>query len=154
MVKIRRTAFILMGAAGMFFLDPSQGKRRRAVTRDKVQSRLARRQRRAQQRASYQEGRRRGELFGRAGAGEFHRTDNQSVAEHLHSVIERADVATGDVTVEVVDDAIRLRGQVRTNDDRSRLLSAVGAEAGGRRLDSMLHLPNEPAPNKVASRRA
>jgi hypothetical protein len=76
------------------------------------------------------------------------------VAEHLHAVIERADVATGDVTVEVVDDAIRLRGQVRTNDDRSRLLSAVSAEAGDRRLDSMLHLPNEPAPNKVASRRA
>jgi hypothetical protein len=93
-------------------------------------------------------------LFERAGAGEFHQTDNQSVAEHLHGVLQRVAVATRDVTVEVADDVIRLRGQVRTDDDRSRLLSAVGAEAGGRDVESMLHLPDEPAPNKVAARRA
>ena len=92
-------------------------------------------------------------MFARAGAGEFHQRDNRSVAEHLHAVLERADVPTADVTVEVVDDLVRLRGQVRTDDERARVLAAVGAEAGSRQVESMLHLPNEPAPNKAPSRR-
>jgi hypothetical protein len=153
MVKIRRTASILVGATGMYFLDPTLGRRRRAIARDKIRSRRARRQQRAQQRRSYEEGRRRGERYKQAGAGEFHRADNQSVSEHIHAVLERADVATGDVNVEVVDDTIRLRGQVRTEDDRSRVLSAVGAAAGSRDVESLLHLPDQPAPNKIASRR-
>jgi hypothetical protein len=154
MIKIRRAACVVAGAIGMYFLDPSQGRRRRAVARDKLRSTLARQQRRRRRQAAYDEGRRRGELFERAGAGEFHRRDDRSVADHLHAVLERTDVPTGDVTVEVVDEIVRVRGQVRTDEDRARVLAAVGAEAGDRNIESMLHLPNEPAPNKAASRRA
>jgi hypothetical protein len=154
MIKMRRAACMLVGAAGMYFFDPSQGKRRRAVARDKVRSQIARQRRRRRQQAAYEQGRRRGEMFRRAGAGRFHRRDDRSVAEHIHAVLERTDVPTADVTVEVVDDVVRLRGQVRTDDDRARVLAAVGAEAGTRQIDSMLHLPNEPAPNKAASRSA
>jgi hypothetical protein len=32
------------------------------------------------------------------------------------------------------------------------VLAAVGAEAGDRQVESMLHLPDEPAPNKAPSR--
>jgi hypothetical protein len=154
MIKMRRTACMLVGAAGMYFLDPTLGRRRRAVARDKARSRLAQRRQRARKQAAFDEGRRRGELFERSGAGEFHQHDNRSVADHLHEVLERADVPTGDVTVEVADDVVRVRGQVRTNDDRSRVLATVGAESGDRQVESMLHLPTEPAPNKAASRRA
>jgi hypothetical protein len=154
MMKMRRAACMLVGAAGMYFFDPSQGKRRRAVARDKVRSQIARQRRRRRQQAAYEQGRRRGEMFRLAGAGRFRRRDDRSVAEHLHAVLERTDVPTADVTVEVVDDVVRLRGQVRTDDDRARVLAAVGAEAGTRQVDSMLHLPNEPAPNKAASRSA
>ena len=154
MVKMRRAACVLVGAAGMYFLDPSLGKRRRAMARDKMRSRVAHQRRRRSQQAAYEQGRRRGEMFARAGAGEFHQRDNRSVAEHLHAVLERTDVPTADVTVEVVDDLVRLRGQVRTDDERARVLAAVGAEAGSRQVESMLHLPNEPAPNKAPSRQA
>jgi hypothetical protein len=154
MVKMRRAACVLVGAAGMYFLDPSQGKRRRAVARDKMRSRIAHQRRRRSQQAAYQDGRQRGELFARAGAGEFHQRDNRAVAEHLHAVLEHTDVPTADVTVEVVDDVVRVRGQVRTVDERERVLAAVGAEAGPRQVQSLLHLPDEPAPNKAASRQA
>ena len=154
MIKLRRTACVLVGAAGMYFLDPTTGKRRRAVARDKVRSQLADRRRRMRRKPAFEQGRRRGELIERAGGGEFQRHDNRSVAEHLHDVLERTDVPTTDVTVEVADDVVRLRGQVRTIEERSRVLAAVGAESGDRDVESMLHLPTEPAPNKVASRRA
>jgi hypothetical protein len=145
---------MLVGAAGMYFLDPTLGKRRRAVARDKLRSRVAYQRRRRQQQAAYELGRRRGEMFAHAGAGEFHQRDNRSVAEHLHAVLERTDVPTVDVTVEVVDDRVRVRGQVRTDEERTQVLAAVGAAAGDRQVESMLHLPDEPAPNKVASRQA
>jgi hypothetical protein len=154
MVKLRRSLCILTGAAGMYFLDPTSGRRRRATTRDKLRSRLNRMQHRAQRRAAYEEGRQRGELLERAGAGKFHRRDDPSVAEHLHEVLERVDFPTTDVSVEVVDDVVRLRGQVRTSEEMSRVLAAVGAESGDRHVESLLHLPSEPAPNKASARRA
>ena len=152
MLKMRRVACMLVGAVAMYFLDPKLGKRRRAVARDKLRSRVAHQRRRRHQLSAFEHGRRRGEMFARAGAGEFHQRDNRSVAEHLHAVLERTEIPTADVTVEVVDDRVRVRGQVRTDEERTRVLAAVGAEAGARQVESMLHLPDEPAPNKVASR--
>jgi len=154
MIKLRRTACILVGAAGMYFFDPAMGKRRRAFARDKVRSQLASRRRRMRRQSAMEQGRRRREMIERSGGGGFHRDDNRSVAEHLHDVLRQADVPTTDVTVEVADNVVRLRGQVRTNEDRSRVLAVVGAQSGDREVESMLHLPTEPAPNKLASRRA
>jgi hypothetical protein len=54
--------------------------------------------------------------------------------------------------VEVTDDRVRLRGQVRTVDDMSTVLAAVGTESGNRQVESFLHLPTEPAPNKQPAR--
>ena len=89
MLKMRRVACMLVGAAAMYFLDPKLGKRRRAVARDKLRSRVAHQRRRRHRHSAFEHGRRRGEMFARAGAGEFHQRDNRSVAEHLHAVLER-----------------------------------------------------------------
>ena len=153
MVKMKRAACVLVGAAGMYFLDPSLGKRRRAMARDKIRSRIAHQRRRRSQRAAYEQGRRRGSVRSRR-RWRVPPARQPVRAEHLHAVLERTDVPTADVTVEVVDDLVRLRGQVRTDDERARVLAAVGAEAGSREVESMLHLPNEPAPNKAPSRQA
>lgn len=45
MIKMRRTACFLVGAAGMYFLDPSQGRARRARVSEQVRTRWAARQR-------------------------------------------------------------------------------------------------------------
>lgn len=154
MLNVRRTGRLLLGAAGMYFLDPTLGRRRRAVAADRLRSRLERRRRRMHQQAVYEEKKQHGERLRRAGAGRFHRRDDRSVAEHLHQVLEQIDVPTRDVTVEVVGDQIRVRGQVETAEHLSTVLDAVGSEAGGRRVESLLHLPAEPAPNKRPALRA
>jgi hypothetical protein len=138
----------------MYFLDPVSGRRRRSVARDKLKSRAAIGRQRRERRDAYEAGRQRGEVMRRAGAGTFHQRDDTSVAAHLHEALAHIDVPTGDVNVEVVEDVVRVRGQVRTSDEMGSVLSAVRAEAGGRHVESLLHLPTEPAPNKAASRRA
>ena len=42
MLKMRRDACMLVGAAAMYFLDPTLGKRRRAFARDRLRSSLTR----------------------------------------------------------------------------------------------------------------
>jgi hypothetical protein len=153
-MKVRRSLCLVGGAAGMYFLDPVSGRRRRSVARDKLKSRAAIGRRRRERREAYEAGRRRGEIMRRAGAGTFHQRDDTSVAAHLHETLEHIEVPTGDVNVEVVDDVVRVRGQVRTRDEIDSVVSAVRAEAGGRHVESLLHLPAEPAPNKAASRQA
>lgn len=153
MIKLRTAACLMTGAAGMYFLDPQLGRRRRAMTVDKARSRFARRRRQMHQQAVYEEQKERGEMLQRAGAGHFHQRDDRSVANHLHQVLKQSEVPTKDITVEVADDLVRLRGQVRTVDDMSKVLAVVGAESGNRQVESFLHLPTEPAPNKQSARR-
>jgi hyperosmotically inducible protein len=154
MIKLRRIGCMAGGAAAMYFLDPQLGRRRRAVTRDRLRSNMRRRRRRMEQRAVYEEQREHGEVLERAGKGRFHQWDDRSVADHLHQVLATAEVPAKDVTVEVLDDRVRLRGEVRTVGDMSKVLELVAAESGNRRLESFLHLPDEPAPNKQPARRA
>jgi hypothetical protein len=45
MIKMRRTACLLVGAAGMYFFDPTQGKLRRARIREQLKARAAERRR-------------------------------------------------------------------------------------------------------------
>jgi hypothetical protein len=40
-VKVRRSMYLLTGAAGMYFLDPISGHRRRVAAREKLRARAA-----------------------------------------------------------------------------------------------------------------
>ena len=62
--------------------------------------------------------------------------------------------ATENVTVEVVDGLATLRGQVLSLDDRSSIEAEVRRAPGVLDVQSFLHLPGEPAPNKASAIRA
>lgn len=151
MIKVRTMVGMAMGAGGMYFFDPRFGRGRRAKAIDQLRARAARSKRRAQQQAAYEEKRDWGERMKRAGAGRFHRRDDRSVADHLHQVLETLDVPTTEVTLEVLEDRVRLRGEVESDQHRSRILDTVGSECGDRQVESFLHLPGEPAPNKASA---
>jgi osmotically-inducible protein OsmY len=145
---------LAVGAAAMYVLDPVKGRSRRAVLRDRSRSAMRTRRRRADQRARDHANRELGEQARARGAGKFHPTDDRSVELHLHQLLTELDVDTSDITVEVHEGLVRVRGQVRSEDDRARVLSIIGGSRGVRSIESLLHLPDEPAPNKEPARHA
>ena len=154
MFNMRFLGGAVAGAAAMYFLDPRQGRTRRAEGADKVRSVTSRRRTAAERRSEDAANRERGERLERAGAGRFHPTDDRSVAEHLHQVLGELDVATDDINVDVVGGVAALRGQVASSSDIDAVVRAVTGEPGVHRVESYLHLPGEPAPNKEAALRA
>jgi len=54
----------------------------------------------------------------------------------------------------VVDGRATLRGQVHDGAQMQAVQEAVASAPGVRMVESWLHLPGEPAPNKAASLRA
>ena len=145
---------VAVGVAAMYVLDPVKGRGRRAVLRDRARSTMRTRHRRAEQQARDAANREAGEQARARGAGHFHPTDDRSVELHLHQLLAELDVDTHDVTVEVHEGLARLRGQVASDTDRQRVLTTVRESRGVREVESLLHLPDEPAPNKEPARQA
>ena len=79
MVKMRRIGWSLVGAAAMYFFDPSSGKRRRGSARDRLKSRLAESRRTADRRTAYDDARRPEEVFAESGGDQFAQRDVGSV---------------------------------------------------------------------------
>jgi hypothetical protein len=144
----RFLAGAVAGAAGMYFLDPDRGRGRRA----RVSQQLSARKRKIEHVAEGIEkdaaNRAQGAAARAKGAGVFHPTDDRSLEVHLHQVLKELDVQTGDVTVEAVGGLVRVRGQVASTDDIARVVRTVNSVPGVHAVESFLHLPGEPAPNK------
>lgn len=151
MISMRFAAGAVAGAIGMYLLDPSQGRTRRKQTAAQLRSRCRRAAHDTERRLRDRQHRRHGEEVELLGAGRFRPVDDRSLATHLHQVLAELDVPTADVTVEVVDGTVRLRGQLPTSADIQRVLKAVAAEPGVERVQHFLHLPGEAAPNKLAA---
>jgi osmotically-inducible protein OsmY len=154
MRKTRLLIGMAIGAGGQYLLDPSRGRSRRARLRDQAAARIRRLRRDAARRESYQRGRQMGEVARARGAGTFHPTSDQQVAEHLQETLARSGVSTVDVTVEVADGVATLRGQVPDDEQRRSLVEMVRDQPGVDSVRSWLHLPGEPAPNKADAYRA
>jgi len=145
---------IAIGATAAYYADRDRGHARRTRDADRARARLRRRRRQAASHARYEAGRAEGDAAIRAGAGRFHPADDRAVADNLRAVLSGLDVDTSDVTVEVVEGVVRLRGQVADRKASLRVVQAVSGEPGVRLTESLLHLPGQPAPNKVAALRA
>jgi osmotically-inducible protein OsmY len=84
---------------------------------------------------------------GREDAGE--RLNDAGLAAKVESEIFRGeDVPKGDVSVNVEDGVVYLRGQVGSPEKIRQLEEAAGQVEGVRGVQNLLHGPGEPAPTK------
>jgi BON domain len=148
-MRIRTLMAMTAGGAIVWFGDPQQGRRRRAVTRDKVAS-LRRRALRAKGRAErYQAGIQTGEAARQQGGGQFHAHSYTDLREHLRGEIHR--LGLSDVNVDVDEDRrVTLRGQVGDG-QHDAVLGVVATTAGVAEVIDLTHRPGEVAPNKAAA---
>ena len=139
----------VLGAAAMYFLDPQQGRRRRAMARDRTA-------------ALFRRGARRGSRAARAVSAEAYgvtqkvthlreepkeQPDDITLARKVESEIFRdPDVPKGDINVNAVDGIVYLRGQVGSQDLISELEKKTRKVQGVRGVENLLHLEGTPAP--------
>lgn len=135
------------GAAAAYLLDPERGRTRRARLRDQAQARL-RDIGGAVQRGSRQVGTQAFTITQQVA----HRGGNGALNDAgLSDKVETklfADPAIpqGKLNINVEEGVVVLRGEVDSDDQRRDLIRQAEAIAGVVRVDSLLHLPGEPAP--------
>lgn len=146
------------GAATMYFFDPDSGRSRRATTTDRLAGGARRRVRGTASQLEgtirHAEGRIEGGISRATGGGRYHPGSDTDEREHLRQVIAELPFRTTDVNVDFVGGVATLRGEVEQADEIRRVLEAIGRVPGVDRVESFLHLPGTPAPNKEAAERA
>ena len=148
---MRKLLMVLMlGWLAAWFLDPEQGRRRRATTRDRALARA----------------RDAGRLSGRVGRGvaadayglkqkathlreEPKDFDDVTLARKVETEIFRPeDAPKGSVNVNVENGVVYLRGEAERPEMIDDLVEKARAVQGVRNVESLLHLPGTPAPMK------
>jgi osmotically-inducible protein OsmY len=138
------------GAAGAYFLDPQNGRRRRHVAFDRAKALLRRGAAESERRARYTAGTAKGAAYEAAGAGDGAESlPDPDLANKVRTEIFRdADAPKGDVSVNAENGTIYLRGEVGSAEQIERLGAEAREVKGVREVVSLLHLPGEPAPTK------
>jgi osmotically-inducible protein OsmY len=153
--RILRPALLVgAGAALAYLFDPERGTARRHQLRDQALARARRTAGDVDRQARFTQGRVEGMAARAHGGGEFHPESQTDLREHLRQVVAEQPFATNDVTVDVVDGVAALRGQVGTPEEINALRSVVAGVDGVDRVESYLHLPGTPAPNKAEAMQA
>jgi hypothetical protein len=140
-----------IGAAVMYFFDPSDGTRRRHVLVDRVAAffrqsgRQAARRRRALGSQAYGLKQRATHLR----EEKKPQPDDATLKSKVESELFRGpDVPTGQINVNAENGVVYLRGEV----EQPELIEALGEQArkvqGVRAVENFLHGPGEPAPTK------
>ena len=136
-------------AAGVYFLDPQSGARRRHIARDRIGAFL----RRGAQKARRQAGYRKGQVTGAAkqaasDAGpEKPAPNDEALADRVRSeLFQPADAPKDSVNVNVVDGVVYLRGEVDTPDEVDDLAERANSIDGVRSVENLLHTPGTKAP--------
>jgi gas vesicle protein len=138
------------GAAGAYFLDPQNGKRRRHVAFDRAKATLRRGAAESERKATYVAGVAKGAAYERTGAGDGGESlPDADLANKVRSEVFRApDAPKGDVNVNAENGVVYLRGEVPDAEARDRLETEARRVAGVGDVVSLLHLPGETAPTK------
>jgi osmotically-inducible protein OsmY len=138
------------GAAGAYFLDPQNGKRRRHVAFDRVKALLRRGAAESERRARYAAGVAKGAAYEAAGAGDGAESlPDPDLANKVRTEIFRdVDAPKGDVSVNAENGTIYLRGEVDSPEQIERLGEQARGVQGVGGVVNLLHLPGEPAPTK------
>jgi hypothetical protein len=147
-----------LGALLMYVFDPAQGRRRRALVRD----RLAHMRRVVTRDVPYTV-EKRGRFFRGVARGIAHDTvdalpfnghplaDNETLVARVRSEVLRDDhIKAGEIHVDAYEGCVTLRGQLPHPDEIKRLVRDTAHVEGVREVRNFLHLPGTPPPNKAA----
>lgn len=143
-----------LGAAGAYYFDPDRGRSRRAQHRDQLISKGRSTTEDIEQRARYRRGQLEGARARADGRGQLRPQDDVDIKQGVQQELSRTGVDVADVVIDVTDGVVGLRGQVTEPADQKVVELAAAGVPGVEQVDSWLHLPGQPAPNKAASRRA
>lgn len=138
------------GVAAEYLLDPEQGKRRRHMVRDRAISMLRRGSRETERQARYMAGKAQGTVAEATPPGRDSSELNDPALEaKVESELFRPAGAPKDsVSVNVENGVVFLRGEVDSCQMLDEVLGEARAIDGVSRVESLLHLPGEPAPRK------
>ena len=147
----RIALFAAVGAALTYFLDPRNGRRRRAVTKDWTVARLRRAWRRlggaGSSAAAQTTGLARKATHLRE--EEKPRPSDATLAQKVESEVFRApERPKGQVSVNAENGVVYLRGEVESTDLIRELDDAVRKVQGVRDVENLLRVPGAPAPQK------
>lgn len=142
------------GAALSHFLDPDRGRARRARARDQLIARARRTATDVEKQARYYEGKLEGARARADGHGELKPEDDHDIKQGVQQRLAATDAQVTDVVIDVTDGVVGLRGQVPSLDQLKAVELAAADVPGVREIESWLHLPGTPAPNKASSRQA
>lgn len=135
-----------LGALAMYLLDPQLGRTRRTKLSDQLGGAMRRSKRDAARKAEYARGHAKGlRHLGSDRAPE----DDRSLRDKVESeVLTRGSYPKGDISVNVVDGVVELRGSCRSPEQIGELEQEVRKVTGVVDVHNYLHLPGTPAPNK------
>jgi osmotically-inducible protein OsmY len=143
--------WIAVGAAGMYFLDPDRGARRRNVARDRLMATARDAQREAEQRAKYAAstaeglGKKIEHEISTAKSNATTVLDDYTLAQKVESELFR-DLAIdkGKINVNAENGVVVLRGEVQHPEEINSIEAQVRRIEGVQSVDNKLHLPNTP----------
>ncbi len=129
------------GAAVAYLLDPENGRRRRALARERSQAWMRSARRDAERKAHYAADRAEGLKHEVLGSTQVEAPDDATVAQKIRSeVLRRYDTSRLNVNVE--NGIAVLRGELQHPEEINSLVRDVERVAGVRDVRSLLHLPN------------
>jgi osmotically-inducible protein OsmY len=142
----------LIGAAAAHFLDPALGARRRNQLRDKSLSKARRAASKATTTASKAAHKAKGAAAtatpGVPGSDRIDDVDDVTLVRKVETEIFRdAGAPKGDVSVDVQDRVVHLRGMVADEHWIDRLAEDAGKVDGVKGVKNLLHRPGTPAPS-------
>jgi gas vesicle protein len=137
-----------LGAVGSFFLDPSNGHRRRKQIVDRARASTRRTWRRSVRTVRATASRAVGMVEARRHRrGSPRLLDDVTLAHKVETeVFRNADVPKGRINVNAQRGVIQLRGELPSREMIVDLVERTLAVQGVRDVESLLHLPDQPAP--------
>ena len=158
-VKPRKRSILAAGALGVgvaYFFDPDRGRGRRTKARDQIAASFRRFGKRGGRLARKAES----EAYGawkRAThtVPEDPPTDDETLKQKVETeLFGKPGVAKGKIVVNVEDGVVVLRGEVDRPEQMTDLAGSAMKIAGVVGVQNLLHLPEEPPPNKAAAKEA
>ena len=138
------------GALLSWFFDPQNGRRRRAVARDRMAATFRRTAREAERKSRYYAGKKEGLKHTVTSSGRDAFPNDATLQHKIESEVLR-DFPSGGVNINVEEGVAVLRGTLDDPAQINELTERVRKVDGVVDVRSLLHLPNTPAPTWQSS---